>query len=102
MEYSADKVGLRTNLTSAIVAFTPRDPKRVVADHPFRQEFLLTPLAETEARTYLCGQDATPPTGAQYFGVVFNFKRPGGGTLGLLWTREAGQWKLVSYQPLAQ
>jgi len=31
---------------------------------------------------------------------VFRYRRPGGATLGLLWTREAGQWKLVAYQPL--
>jgi hypothetical protein len=101
MAYSADKLGTAPNLTNAIIAFTPRDPKRVVMDQPFRREFLLTPLAETEARTYLCGQ-AAPATGAEYFGVVFQFRRPGGGTLGLLWTREAGQWKLVSFQPLRQ
>lgn len=40
------------------------------------------------------------PAGTEYFGVVLQFRRPGGGTLGLLWTREAGQRKLVSYQPL--
>jgi hypothetical protein len=50
----------------------------------------------------LCGQGAAGATGAQYFGVVFQFRRAGGGTLGLLWTREAGQWKLVSFQPIAQ
>jgi hypothetical protein len=63
----------------------------------------LTPLAETEARTYLCGgQAAAAPTGAEYFGVVFQFRSAGGGTLGLQWSREAGRWKLVSYQPIAQ
>jgi hypothetical protein len=102
MEYAAGKLGTRTNLTSAILAVTPRDPKRVVVEHPFRREFLLTPLAETEARTYLCGQGAAAATSAQYFGVVFQFRRAGGGTLGLLWTREAGLWKLVSFQPIAQ
>jgi hypothetical protein len=71
-------------------------------EHPFRREFLLTPLEETEARTYLCGQGAAGATGGPYFGVVFQFRRAGGGTLGLLWTREAGQWKLVSFQPIAQ
>jgi hypothetical protein len=74
----------------------------VIVDHAFRREFLLTPLSEMEAQTYLCGQAAPPPAGAQYFGAVFQFRIPGGGTLGLLWTKEAGQWKLVSYQPLTQ
>ena len=102
MTYSTDKLGTTPNLTNAIVAVTPRVPDRVVVDHPFRREFLLGPLAETEARTYLCDPASAPPTGAEYFGVVFQFRRPGGGTLGLLWTREAGAWKLVSYQPISQ
>ena len=102
MEYSAGKVGPVPNLTSAIVAFTPRDPQRVVVDQPFQREFLVTPLPETLARTYLCGPATASPAGTEYFGVVLQFRRPGGGTLGLLWTRDAGQWKLVSYQPLDQ
>ena len=66
------------NLTSAIVAFTPRDPQRVVVDHPFRQEFLLMPLPEAAARTYLCGTVAAPPSGAEYYAVVFSSGGPGG------------------------
>jgi len=65
-------------------------------------EFLVTPLPEALARTYLCGPATASPAGTEYFGVVLQFRRPGGGTLGLLWTREASQWKLVSYQPLDQ
>jgi hypothetical protein len=100
MEYSTAKLGTRANLTSAMVALTPRDPKRVVMDHPFKQEFLLTPLTEAEARPYFC-DTAAASTGAEYYGVVFQFRTAGGGVLGLLWTREQNQWKLVSYQPLA-
>ncbi len=82
MEYSADKLGTLPNLTSAILAVTPRDPKRVVMDQPFRREFLLTPLAETEARTYLCGQAAAPETGAEYL--------RGGVPVPETWRRDAG------------
>lgn len=101
MTYAADKLGPRASLTSAIVAFTPRDPKRPIVDHAFRREFLVTPLTEAQARPYFCDKTAAPSTGAEYFGVVFQFRTSGGGVLGLLWTREAGQWKLVSYQPLS-
>jgi hypothetical protein len=101
MEHATRKLGDRANLTTAMVAFTPRDPKRVIIDHPFKQEFLLTPLTEAEARPYLCDTKAAPSTGAEYVAAVFQFRISGGGVLGLLWTREGGQWKLVSYQPLA-
>jgi hypothetical protein len=100
MEYSSGKLGAHPNLTSVTLAFTPRDPKRVVIDHPFRREFLLTPLTEAQARPFLCGDAPAAPTGGEYFASVFQFRTTGGGTFGLLWTREEGQWKLVSYQPI--
>ena len=100
MEYSADKLGPHVNLTSVVVAFTPRDPKRVVVEHPFRREFLLTPLTAAEARPFLCDAGAAAPTGGEYFGAVIQFRTAGGGTLGLLWVREEGTWKLVAYRPL--
>ena len=31
---------------------------------------------------------------------VFQFRTAGGGVLGLLWTREEGKWRMVSYQSL--
>jgi hypothetical protein len=100
MEYSAGKMGKHANLSSVVVAFTPRDPKRVVLEHTFGREFLLTPLTEAQARPYLCDAGAAAPTGGEYFGAVFQFRTAGGGLFGLLWTREQGQWKLVSYRPL--
>ena len=102
MEYAVARLGLRTDLTSAIVAFTPRNPDRPITDHAFKKEFLLGPVPEAEARQYLCSQAAAPPagTGADYYGVIFTFRIDGGGTLGMLWTREGGRWKIVSYQPL--
>jgi hypothetical protein len=102
MEYSSQKLVAHADLTSLIAAFTPRDPQRQVVDHPFRREFLVTPLTQTEARQYLCDGSAAQPAGAEYFGVVFTFRMAGGGTLGLLWSREAGKWKIVSYQLLTQ
>lgn len=100
MEYASGKLGKQSNLTSVVVAFTPRDPTRVVIDHAFRREFLLTPLTEAQALPYLCDSTSHTPTGQEYIGAVFQFRVTGGATFGLLWTREEGQWKLVSYQPL--
>ena len=37
-------------------------------------------------------------SGTSYHGVLFRFKQRDGGALGLLWTQEDGQWKVVSYQ----
>jgi hypothetical protein len=100
MEYASNKMGEHSNLTSVVAAFTPRDPKRVVLDHPFKREFLLTPLTEAQARPYLCDGATATPTGGEYVGAVFQFRIAGGSLFGLLWTREDNKWKLVSYQPL--
>ena len=100
MQYATEKMGEHSNLTSVVSSFTPRDPKRVVIEHAFRREFLLTPLTEAQARPYLCDGATAAATGGEYFGAVFQFRIAGGGLFGLLWSREEGKWKLVSYQPL--
>ena len=43
-----------------------------------------------------------PATGLEYYGVLFTFRADDGGTLGLLWVREDGKWKIASYQPFNQ
>ena len=64
-------------------------------------EFLMGPVPADEARQYLCSQAAAPPGPLpDYYGVIFTFRIDGGGTLGTLWIREEGRWRIVSYQPL--
>ena len=102
MSYSVDQIGRKTGLTDAIVAVQPRDPARTIVDHPFRREFMLTPVGDREAQQYLCGQGMTPPENPEYQGVLFTFREEGGGTLGLLWSREGGRWRLVSFRLMSQ
>jgi hypothetical protein len=66
MTYANEKLGAHSNLTSVVAAFTPRDPARVVIDHAFKREFLLTPLTEAQARPYLCDGATATPTGGEY------------------------------------
>jgi hypothetical protein len=101
MEYATTRLGPRADLTNTIVAFTPRNPDRPITDHAFKKEFLLGPVPEAEARQYLCGQSAASTgANAEYYAVVFTFRIDGGGTLGMIWSREGGRWKMLSYQPL--
>jgi len=104
MAYATRRLGIKTDLTGAIDAFVPRNPNQVVLDQPFKREFTVGPLPVDVARQYLCNPSAVPPEGpsAEYYGVIFTFRIDGGGTLGLLWFRENGKWKIVSYQPLNQ
>jgi hypothetical protein len=102
MEYATRRLGPKTDLTGAITSFAPRNPQQVVVDHPFKREFTLGPLQESMARQYLCTQTNPPTAGLEYYGVLFTFRADEGGTLGLLWVREDGKWKIASYQPFNQ
>jgi hypothetical protein len=102
MSYVVDELGRTAGLTDAIVAVRPRDPARKVLDHPFSREFMLTPVGDREAQQFRCGQGVTPLDNPEYHGVVFTFRREGGGTLGLLWNREGGRWRLASYRLMSQ
>jgi hypothetical protein len=102
MTLATKRLGVKTDLTSAIAAFQPRNPNQAVLDQPFKKEFTAGPLAAAVARPYFCNPASAPPEGpgAEYYGVIFSFRVEGGGTLGLLWFRENGKWTIVSYQPL--
>ena len=95
MEYANQRLGPKTDLTSAITAFPPRNPQQVVLDQPFKREFTVGPLPENMARQYLCNQANAPAAGLEYYGVLFTFRRDEGGTLGLLWARENGKWTMA-------
>ncbi|HSF17859.1 MAG TPA: hypothetical protein VLK65_20130 [Vicinamibacteria bacterium] len=102
MRYSAEQLGERRNLTEAIDAVLPRDPTRIIVKQPFDSDFALFSMSEEEATQYLCGQKPDEPTGAPFYGVLFRFKRQGSAILGLLWTREEGNWRLVAYRAFEQ
>ena len=58
-------------------------------------------LTNADAAIYLCGNE---PIGGvhddygTYYATLFRFKIRGSGILGLLWTRENGNWRIVSYR----
>lgn len=101
MEYSSQELGVHADLTSIIHAYTPRDPNRPAVDQAFRREFFVSRVPAAEAKQYLCDPKATPP-GTEYYAVIFTFRVEGGGTLALLWNREDGRWKIVSFRLLEQ
>jgi hypothetical protein len=102
MVYASDHLGKRSSLTDAMDAVEPSNPARTILEHAYRREFMLTPLTAADAEQYLCGQTSSPGAGTEYFGALFQFRREGAGPLGLLWTREGGQWRLVSYRLISR
>ncbi len=92
------EMGRLDNLTEAVDAEAPLNPDRVLIDHTFDGEFAMAEMSPEDSAQYLCGQERGQVSGTSYHGVLFRFKRRDGGALGLLWAREGGAWKRVSYQ----
>jgi hypothetical protein len=104
MRYAVKELGRRPDLTAAIDAVEPWNKERPVEQHAFESDFMLTRATEGEARQYLCGQPPPESTNAEYYGVLFRFKKQGSAVLGLLWRREdaASPWRIVSYRTFEQ
>jgi hypothetical protein len=79
-----------------------------VLEHPFEGDFTLIEMTNEHAAVYRCeeteGLNVKGDEYGNYYRVLFRFKFIGdrGGALGLLWTRENGNWRIVSYESFAQ
>jgi hypothetical protein len=100
MHYVVDEIERPHNLTEAIDAVLPLKPDRRIIAHAFEGEFSISELSLDEASQYLCARTQRQAPDRTYYGVVFRFKHSDGGVLGLLWTEEAGAWRLASFQVL--
>lgn len=110
MRYAVSELPERDNLSEAIDEVPARDEQLAdrVQEHPFARDFTILRLRNRVAAEYTCstrrGGEAPPMPGGPeadgtYWGVLFRFKArdDGGGILGLLWDRQEGSWKIVSY-----
>jgi len=98
LRYVLNRIEKPHNLTEAIDAVLPPEVDRPLLSHSFEGEFSIRELSPDEVAEYGCGQPQRQAADGTYYGAVFRFKGVGGGALGLLWTKEAGAWKLVSFQ----
>jgi hypothetical protein len=105
MESTLGELGDIDHFTEAIEAVLPwREPLRVQS-HPFEKGFAVLELTSGDASAYLCGETLAsedPNTYGTYFGVLFRWRVPGGGAFGLVWSRENGSWRIVSYEAFEQ
>ena len=112
MEYTNDRLEDRDNLTEAIDVVLPWDPTALVVNHPYEEDFAVVEMPDEKAVQYLCDRKPTREEEASiaagdltygtYYAVIFRFKVEGGGVLGLLWERENGRWRIVSYRSYQQ
>jgi hypothetical protein len=107
MEIAVDEMGDRDNLTEAIDEVIPWDKTVRVLSHPYERDFTIGEMRNEHAEEYICGEiparaEATGDEYGTYWGVLFRFKDRDAGALGLLWKREEGNWRIVSYRSFAQ
>ena len=107
MELTVHELGDRDNLTEAIDAVIPWNKTMRVLSHPYERDFTVVETTNEHAEEYVCGQIPDRPEGTAdqygtYWGVIFRFKDERAGVLGLLWTREGGDWRIVSYKSFPQ
>ena len=98
MRYAIERMEKPLNLTEAIDAVQPLKPDRQLIAHRFDGEFSVSELSFEEASDYMCESQQKLVPDRTYFGAIFRFKASDGGVLGLLWTQEAADWKLMSFQ----
>ena len=112
MEALNDELGDRDNLAEAVEAVMPVDPTVRMVQHAYEKDFAVGEMTVKHAERYLCESIPVPPGTPVpqstdygiYWGALFKFKleRYQGGVLGLLWQKENGQWKIVSYEAFDQ
>ena len=114
MRQIAEAMGHPHNLTEVIDELRPwREALRVMS-HPFEKDFTIIEVPDTFSKAFRCEsrseeeqRRALTGTNLQYgnyFGTLFRTKVEGnqGGALGLLWTKESGAWRIVSWEAYAQ
>jgi hypothetical protein len=105
MQTIVDEVGEVDDLSQAIEAVLPWRESIRVQSHPFEKDFAVLELTSRDASSFLCGESLEselPDAYGTHFGVLFRWKVPGGGAFGLVWTRENGHWRIVSYEAIEQ
>jgi hypothetical protein len=110
MRAFSEEVGEFENLTDAIDPVVPWREALQVVEQPYSGEFCLVRAPDVMLDVFSCQDQADEsisralsdpnPKYGNVHGAIFRFKVKNdlGGTLGLLWTQEEGQWKIVSWK----
>ena len=115
MNVALDTLPDRDNLTEALDAVPLQDEDQAdrIMSHPFDGDFTIIEVRNSVASDFMCstrrGMDPPPMPGGPdelgtYYGTIFRFKARDdlGGAFGLLWDRQEGAWKIISYALIEQ
>ena len=101
-------IGPKSSLAEATIGVRLVDPSLRLIENPHHAQFVLYDVAEDVASSFQCinrteavSQDSAdrPRRFGKYYGSIFYLEGPArGDTLALLWEKENGIWKIVSYE----
>ena len=100
-------LGPRTSLEGVTVGVRLTTPALRLVTQPYQSRFVIYSVPDDVAATFDCASRQTPGDKrkiqrnyGKYFGATFYIDVPGGKahSVALLWAREAGYWKIVSWQ----
>ncbi len=105
-------VGHVNHLRDAIEPVDPEHDDLKVVAHPEGDAYALASVPDHLASSFTCGKKATPSgpeantspkNYGKFYALLFALRTPGDhpASLAFLWSKEAGQWKIVSYSLMA-
>jgi hypothetical protein len=110
LDATTKSLGRQKSLTTAIEAVAPWDLEMKVVRHANEAFFTLVSVGDDDAAEYMCAKPpprdakaaAAPQAYGTYFETIFAIKAKNGqgGGMSLLWKRENGAWRIVSYDDL--
>ncbi len=105
-------VGKIQHLRDAIEPVDPEHDDLKVVTHPESDAYALASVPDYLASSFTCRKKTTPPEPeantssknyGKFYALLFALRTPGDNpaSLAFLWSKEAGQWKIVSYTLMA-
>jgi hypothetical protein len=89
-------------LEQIIGSYDPEDPTLKPVHHAHERAYMLARISNTEAIAFQCGSASrgTGGAGGPEYATFFHFIEPGGEAagLGLLWSKESGDWKIKAFR----
>ena len=113
LEETYEVLDRASTLSTIIESVKPWNPEVKLIPHPFDSDFDLFEVSDSLGDSFLCSnrikkKQGRRQTGARkfgtYYGTTFRLRLPEAdeGALALLWKKENGQWRIVSYEILSE
>ena len=107
------EVGDSRNLPDVVEPVDPDHPGLKLVSHSGEDAYTVVAVPDYLAETLMCPKESRQhpyqpaesptPTYGQYYATLFAVRTPGehAASLAFLWSKEGGQWKIISYEMIA-